>query len=507
MEIIGKPLGEGSYGRVYKGIVDTLGSVAVKRLFVHKDSNFVFSIREIELGLKFDHPNLLKIREIRTHPSKWKDRPPEGHRDDDLCLISDLAKCDLYGLCDKEELTEHRVKNITTQILLAVEYLHNNGYIHRDIRPANILLFEKDRVKLCDYGFCEKYHRYDDLNRTINALYFRAPELLTYSVKYGYPTDIWAVGCVTHYLLTKRLIPDDLEGDDDDDKEFTREEQLQSLIDGYPFSINKNIFSLDKVSKGVKFDKIKTPAEFMKPYQDKVKDKKSYMSFLFGMLTFDQQERKTATQMLSHPYIDRFSKVIELTRVESVNLKDETKKYEVNMGTHREALKGPCINLFMDLRKNADWYTDKTLFMGIELYDRLLSRSHKIRNLSSENHNVYFRSCVYIASKYYSSHYLCDLEYNNFPLKECSAQSLKAAKNFEDTIFELLGYDLYRTTLLDEYVTDKVASLKTVLSLLLFTIEGRHRDLTPKDALDLWKSELNEYGTKATALLRQITKK
>jgi serine/threonine protein kinase len=505
MKIVGKPLGEGSYGRVYKGIVDTLGNVAIKRLFVQEGSDFVFSIREIELGLKFEHPNLLKIKEIRTHPSKWRDRPPEGHRDDDLCLISDLAECDLYGMCDREELTEHRAKDITVQILLAVEYLHKNGYIHRDLRPANILLFKRDRIKLCDYGFCEKYHKYDDLNTTINALYFRAPELLTHNVKYGYPSDIWSIGCVMHYILTKNLIPKTLE--DDDEKDFTVEEQLQSLIDGYPFNINKGVFGSDKVVKGVNFNITNTPAKFMKSYGNKIFDRKAYLSFLFDMLAFDQNERKTATQMLSHPYISKFEKSIDLTRKNCVDIGDEIKKYEVTFGSHREVLKGPCLNLFMELRKNADWYNDKTLFMGIDLYDRLLSRSPKIRVLSAENHNIYFRSCVYISSKYYSSHYLCDLNYDTFPLKEYSTQSLKAGKNFEDTILEILDYDLYRTTIYDEHMTDKVVSYRTTLSLLLFVIEGRHKDLTPTEALNLWKSEMTEYATKASTLIKEISKK
>jgi len=455
--------------------------------------------------MKFSHPNLLKVRQIRTHPHKWVDNPPKGHRDDDLCLVSDLALCDLSDLCHREELTEHRAKDIIVQLLLAVEYLHNNGYIHRDIRPDNILVFKRDRIRLCDYGFCEKYHKYDDFSMIVNALYFRAPEILTRGGKYGFPSDIWATGCVMHYILTRGLIPTEL--DNHDVLEFTVEEQLQSLVNGYPFKVDKSTLGNNPVVKEVNFTPVNTPIKFMGAYStdhgSKISDKKAYLTFLFQMLAFNQHERKTATEMLASPYLQTFSRNADLTRKSAVNILEEEKVYEVTHGPHRNVLKGSAISLFMELREK-DWYSDKILFTGIDLYDRLLTRSAKIRGLSETNHQIYFRSCMYISCKYYTSHYICDLRYSTFPLEKYKAPTMKLAKAFEDTVLEILNYDLYRSTLLDEYISTRVASTKVTMSLLLFVIEGRHKDLTPGEAFLWWKEEMNDYGAKATEILKKV---
>lgn len=498
MKISNEPLGQGSYGKVYKAHIDNLGDVAVKRLFVHDQSDFTFSIREIELGIKFDHINLLKTKQIRTQPDKWRDQIPKGHRDDDLCLVFDLAKCDLYSMCDDEIIIETRCKNIIVQLLLAVEYLHNNGYIHRDIRPANILLFNRDRIKLCDYGFCEKYYKYSDSNPVVNAMYFRAPEILSSNTKYSFPSDVWSVGCVMHYLITKKILPVELE-DDSNDEEPPSKTQLQSLIDGYPFEIEKG----DPCAKGMKTTGRIKEKTFLELYGPKIANKQSYISFLSSILAFNQDKRLTATQALSHKYVSDYSRQMQITRENSVNIHDESKKYMVTFGQHREVLKGPCILMFKKLREE-DWYTNKILFTGIEMFDRLLSLSSKIRELSYFNQCIYFRSCMYIAAKYYSSHYLCDLRLNKFPLKEYSPSSLEKARDFENTVLEILEYDIYRTTLLDEHTRERVVSTRTSVSLLLFVIEGKHKDLTPSEALFLWKEESESYTAKATELLKEI---
>lgn len=498
MEIVGEPLGEGSYGRVYKAVVSTLGTVAVKRLLVHSASNFLFSLREIELGLKFEHPNVLKLREIRTLPPVWANTCPEGHRDDDLCLVYDLADCDLYALCDREDITEDRACNIISQLLLAVEYLHMNNYVHRDIRPANILRFPRDRIKLCDLGFCKKYHTYDEHDPNINAPYFRAPELLTVGIPSGPPADVWAVGCVMHYILSKEVVTDTLV-DDDTDRTYTKAEQLQALLSKYPFVVDTTM-----LQSKTKLARVPSVNVFMKSYTKKLKNVALYTDFLCKLLIFNPRDRITAAKGLTHRYLIKYTPIAIVTREHSVNLNDDNIKYEVCPGAHREIIKGLAIKLFANQRGKADWYSDSVIFMAIDMYDRLLSRNITIRKMSEENHSAYFRSCVYIASKYYTTHITCDLEYKTFPLQECATQTLQCGKDIEMTILELLMYDLYRITLLDEYKKDQRATTRTILALLLFIMEGRHADLTPAEALALWTKDDYKYLTMSATMLKTI---
>lgn len=56
-------------------------------------------------------------------------------------------------LCDDHTLNESTIQNIARQLVAALNYLHMNRVIHRDMKPQNILLTGDGTVKLCDFGF------------------------------------------------------------------------------------------------------------------------------------------------------------------------------------------------------------------------------------------------------------------------------------------------------------------------------------------------------------------
>jgi serine/threonine protein kinase len=92
------------------------------------------------------------------------------------------------------------------QILLGLDYLHENNIIHRDIKGANILLNNRGEVKLADFGLA-RLHNPDNriikmyTNRVV-TLWYRSPELLLGEHNYGTSIDMWSVGCVFAELLT-----------------------------------------------------------------------------------------------------------------------------------------------------------------------------------------------------------------------------------------------------------------------------------------------------------------
>ena len=57
-------------------------------------------------------------------------------------------------------LPRSRVHVIMQQLLSALAYIHSKGIIYRDVKPENVLLDDSDRVKLCDFGFCESLSLY-----------------------------------------------------------------------------------------------------------------------------------------------------------------------------------------------------------------------------------------------------------------------------------------------------------------------------------------------------------
>lgn len=92
----------------------------------------------------------------------------EGYKGN-LFLVLEYVSHDLTGLLDiAYKFTEVQVKSIFKQLLEALHYMHENKYIHRDIKSSNILIDHNFRVKLADFGLArsieppilDKIHEY-----------------------------------------------------------------------------------------------------------------------------------------------------------------------------------------------------------------------------------------------------------------------------------------------------------------------------------------------------------
>ena len=62
---------------------------------------------------------------------------------------------------------EKAVKFYMSQVLLAIEYLHNNGYIYRDLKPHNILIDKEGNIKLTDFGLSKIFLNGNKTTKTL----------------------------------------------------------------------------------------------------------------------------------------------------------------------------------------------------------------------------------------------------------------------------------------------------------------------------------------------------
>lgn len=124
-----------------------------------------------------------------------------------------MGKGKLKGIVlEYVELCLHKIigglNRIETKILLwdiisAVEYLHDNGIMHRDLSPTNILVSEKrNYAKLCDFGSARRFARSHAKDKSIGQYstymttrWYRSPEQLKGDA-YGPSVDVWAIGCI-----------------------------------------------------------------------------------------------------------------------------------------------------------------------------------------------------------------------------------------------------------------------------------------------------------------------
>jgi 5'-AMP-activated protein kinase catalytic alpha subunit len=145
-----KTIGSGSYGQVYLGLnTITNEYYAIKHMDKKNTQNLLHSLtavqKEIEIQSKIEHPNIVKLLYVKETDISYD-------------LIMEYAKGgNLFHFIRKTKgLSEDLSFSLFIQVVNAINFLHENDLIHRDIQPENILMFENNIVKLCDFGWCVK---------------------------------------------------------------------------------------------------------------------------------------------------------------------------------------------------------------------------------------------------------------------------------------------------------------------------------------------------------------
>lgn len=139
------------------------GAFAQVRLVQKKDTGHVFAMKILRKKEMLDRDQVAHVRAERdilveaSSTNDWVVRMFYSFQDNlNLYLIMEfLPGGDLMTLLMKEDtLSEEQTQFYIAEISLAVNYIHNMGFIHRDLKPDNILLDEKGHVKLSDFGLC-----------------------------------------------------------------------------------------------------------------------------------------------------------------------------------------------------------------------------------------------------------------------------------------------------------------------------------------------------------------
>jgi hypothetical protein len=210
LEVIGK----GAYGTVHKGIWRERGRhVAIKRVArarLPAEEEAALSA-EIDLFKHLKHENIVNyVEAIGAPDSPFLDIVMEYVEGGSLYSIVQKIRNSHSGDAASSSTPQHvfperTVASFVAQVARGLDYLHQQGVVHRDIKGANILVTKNSDVKLADFGVSTKRgtdaHTASSKVDVAGTPYWMAPEIITLS---GCSTasDIWSVGCTVIELLT-----------------------------------------------------------------------------------------------------------------------------------------------------------------------------------------------------------------------------------------------------------------------------------------------------------------
>ena len=202
---IRRELGRGAMGVVYEAFdATTRRTIALKVLQGHSDDSPVSDEvrerfrREGQIAGQLVHPNIVAVYDSRDR------MPLEDGRDGPPYLVMEFIEGgDLKSrLAGKARFTPMQIAQVMGQLLAALHYAHQRGVVHRDVKPANVLIRENGRLKLTDFGIARVAG--SELTQTgevMGTLTYMSPEQLT-----GMPVDaradLYACGVIFYELLT-----------------------------------------------------------------------------------------------------------------------------------------------------------------------------------------------------------------------------------------------------------------------------------------------------------------
>jgi serine/threonine protein kinase/predicted Zn-dependent protease len=194
--LIEDQLGRGGMGAVYQAL-DTRADrrVALKVLLRSEGSGGDRFLREAQVAAGLDHAGIVRVHDAGVF---------EGA----TCIVYELVEggAPLHRVLTTLPLTERL--DVVLQVADALTHVHERGLVHRDVKPANVILDAKGRARLTDFGLVsgKDLDRLTHTGAVLGTPGYMAPEQIgAERAAIGPATDVWALGVLLYEALCQQL--------------------------------------------------------------------------------------------------------------------------------------------------------------------------------------------------------------------------------------------------------------------------------------------------------------